>query len=239
MVLVTCVKNLYSPDLLVRAFVIHRLPVSRLRYKQKDLVVNGWGQLAVSYVAGLSETKHTKMYHKLFNMLRVKVVHPKDKTAKDNQCGTIYHNTPTHTYVGVSKRLLSVRFNVQLYIWTLANLLEWERCFATGHSVSMSNMEALTGLAWTCRNRAPPWASCPPPPPPHLQPDPSASIWFKSHEVTGLHHEPSAPPPLPIYNQILPLVSGSSRMPPIITFVSQILLQSKLSLLLVCCWFFL
>jgi len=47
------------------------------------------------------------MYHKPANNIRSMVVHPKDKTPKEHQCGTIYNTTcdndSSHTYIGETK----------------------------------------------------------------------------------------------------------------------------------------
>ena len=79
------------------------------------------------------------------NTLPSMVVHPKDKTPKEHQCGTIYimcDIDSSHTYIGETKRTLSQRFKVH------ANLDKpkgvGDHCQATGHSVSMKNTKVLT-----------------------------------------------------------------------------------------------
>ena len=53
------------------------------------------------------------MYHKPAYTLSSMIVHPKDKTPKEHQCGTIYNITcdidSSHTYIGETKRTLSQR----------------------------------------------------------------------------------------------------------------------------------
>ena len=77
--------------------------------------------LGLPYVARLSEqlgriykSHNIHMYHKPANTLRSMIVHPKDKTPKEYQCGTIYNITcdidSSHTYIGETKRTLRQRF---------------------------------------------------------------------------------------------------------------------------------
>ena len=77
--------------------------------------------LGLPYVQGTSEilariikSHGVNMYHKPTNTMSSMLAHPKDKTLKERQCGTIYHITcnddPKHTYIGESKWPLGVRF---------------------------------------------------------------------------------------------------------------------------------
>ena len=77
--------------------------------------------LGLLYVAGISEqlgpiykSYNIHMYHKPANTLHSMVVHPKDITPKEHQCGTIYNIScdidSSHTYIGETKRILSQRF---------------------------------------------------------------------------------------------------------------------------------
>ena len=65
-------------------------------------------------LARIFKSHGVNMYHKPTNTMRSMLVHTKDKTPKERQCGTIYHitctNDPKHTYVGESKQPLGVRF---------------------------------------------------------------------------------------------------------------------------------
>ena len=83
--------------------------------------------LGLPYVAGLSEqlgriykSHHIHMYHKLANTLRSMVVHPKDKTSKEHQCGTINSITcdidSSHTYIG-KPRDHSARYSKNTQTW--------------------------------------------------------------------------------------------------------------------------
>ena len=72
--------------------------------------------LRLPYVAGLSEqlgriykSHNIHMYHKPANTLRSMIVHPKDKTPKEHQCGTIY-NITCDVDIGETKRTFSQRF---------------------------------------------------------------------------------------------------------------------------------
>ena len=56
--------------------------------------------LGLPYVAGLSEqlrqlykSHNVHIYHKPANTLRSMILHPKEKTPKEHQCGTIYNIT--------------------------------------------------------------------------------------------------------------------------------------------------
>ena len=82
--------------------------------------------LGLLYVAGLSEqlgrmyTSHNiHMHHKPANTLRSIVVHVKDKTPKEYQCGSIYNITydsySSHTCIRETKRTLSQIFKEQTY----------------------------------------------------------------------------------------------------------------------------
>ena len=77
--------------------------------------------LELPYMAGLSQqlgridkSHNIHMYHKPANTLCSMIVHPKDKTPKEHQCGTICNVTcdidNSHTYIGETKRTLSQRF---------------------------------------------------------------------------------------------------------------------------------
>ena len=77
--------------------------------------------LGLLYVMGLPEqlsqtyqSYGVYLFHKPSNTIRSMLVHPKDKTPQDKLCGTIYHITcdddTHHTYIGETKRPLSVRF---------------------------------------------------------------------------------------------------------------------------------
>ena len=73
------------------------------------------------------------------------LVHPKDKTSKEKLCGTIYHITcdddTLHTYIGETKRPLSVRFKEHCKLDKPTGV--GDHCSATGHSVSMDNLRVL------------------------------------------------------------------------------------------------
>ena len=108
--------------------------------------------LGLPYVEGLSEQlartyqKHgVNMYHQASNTIRSLLVHPKDKTPKENQCGTIYQITcdvnPDHTYIGESKRPFSVRFKEHRNLDKPTGV--GDHCLNTGHSVSMENTRIL------------------------------------------------------------------------------------------------
>ena len=79
------------------------------------------------------------MYHKLANTLRSMVVHPKDKTHKEHQCGTIYNIMcdidSSHTYIGETKRTLGQRFKEHTNLDEPTGV--GDHCRATGHSVSL------------------------------------------------------------------------------------------------------
>ena len=109
--------------------------------------------LGLPYVAGLSEqlgqiykSHNVHMYHKLANTLRSMIVHPKDKTPKERQCGTIYNITcdidSSHTYIGETKRTLSQRFKEHTNLDKPTGV--GDHCRATGHSVSMKYTKVLT-----------------------------------------------------------------------------------------------
>lgn len=108
--------------------------------------------LGLPYVEGLSEklsrvykSHGVNMYHKAGNTLRSSLVHPKDKTPKEYQCGTIYHITcdidPSHTYIGESKRPFGVRFKEHTKLDKPTGV--GDHCNATGHSVSLENTKIL------------------------------------------------------------------------------------------------
>ena len=106
--------------------------------------------LGLPYVAGLSEqlgriykSHNIHMYHKPANTLRSMVVHPKEKTHKGHQCGTITCDIDSsHTYIGETKRTLSQRFKEHTNLDKPIG--EGDHCRATGHSVSMKNTQILT-----------------------------------------------------------------------------------------------
>ena len=91
--------------------------------------------------------------------MRSMLVHPKDKTPKERQCGTIYHITcnddPKHTYVGELKRPLWVRFKEHTKLDRPACVSQ--HCINTGHSLSITNIKVLErGLDWhRCKSRRP------------------------------------------------------------------------------------
>ncbi|KAK2180180.1 hypothetical protein NP493_454g04017 [Ridgeia piscesae] len=108
--------------------------------------------LGLPYVAGLSEqlghiykSHNIHMYHKPANTLHSMVVHPKDRTLKEHQCGTIYNIMcdidSSHTYIGETKRTLSQRFKEHTNLDKPTGV---DHCQATGHSVSMKNTKVLT-----------------------------------------------------------------------------------------------
>ena len=77
--------------------------------------------LELPYIQGSSEqlsrtyqSHGVYLFHKPSNTIRSMLVHPKDKTPKEKLCGTIYHiscdDDILHTYIGETKRPLSVRF---------------------------------------------------------------------------------------------------------------------------------
>ena len=67
------------------------------------------------------------------------------KTSKGKLCSTIYHITcdddTHHTYIGVTKRPLSVRFKEHCKLDKPTGVEN--HCNATGHSVSMDNLKVL------------------------------------------------------------------------------------------------
>ena len=110
--------------------------------------------LGIPYIAGLSEqlgrvykSHGVHMFHKPANTLRSKLVHPKDKTPMEGQCGTIYHITcstdPNHTYVGESKRTVSQRFKEHTKLDAEIPTAVAEHTIATGHTVSIQNVKVL------------------------------------------------------------------------------------------------
>jgi len=86
------------------------------------------------------------MYHKPANALRPVTVHPKDRTPKEHQCGTIYHmthdNNSNHTYIGETKKPLSQIYKEHSNLDKPTGV--GDLCRATGHSVSMGNNKDLT-----------------------------------------------------------------------------------------------
>ena len=100
--------------------------------------------LGVPYIQGLSEQlSQTYQSHGVY--MFHKPIHPKDKTPKEKLCGTIYHITcdedTHHTYIGETKRPLSVRFKEQCKLDKPTGI--GDHCNATGHSVSMDSMKVL------------------------------------------------------------------------------------------------
>ena len=73
-------------------------------------------------------------------------VHPKDKTPKEHECGTIYNITcdieSSHTYIGETKRTLGQRFKEHTNLDKPTGV--GDHCRATVHSVSMKNTKVLT-----------------------------------------------------------------------------------------------
>ncbi|KAK2187211.1 hypothetical protein NP493_175g03004 [Ridgeia piscesae] len=109
--------------------------------------------LGLPYVAGLLEQlgricklHNIHMYHKSVNTLCSMVVHPKDKTPKEHQCGTIYNIMcdidSSHTCIGETKRTLSQRFKKHTNLDKPTGV--GDNCWATRHSVSMKNIKVLT-----------------------------------------------------------------------------------------------
>ena len=99
--------------------------------------------LGLPYIQGLSEqlsrtyqSHGVYLFHKPSNTIRSMLVHPKDKTPKEKLCGTIYHITcdddTLHTYIGETKRPLSVRFKEHCKLDKPTGV--GEHCNATGHS---------------------------------------------------------------------------------------------------------
>ena len=108
--------------------------------------------VGLPYVEGVSDklarvyrSHGIHMYHKPSNTIRSMLVHPKDKTPKERQCGTIYHITcdvdPTHTYIGETKRPFGTRFKEHTKLDKPTRV--GDHCNATGHSVSMENTKIL------------------------------------------------------------------------------------------------
>ena len=111
--------------------------------------------LGLPYIQGLSEqlsrtyqSHGVYLFHKPSNTTRsmlVHHVHPKDKTSKEKLCGTIYNITcdddTLHTYIGETKRPLSVRFKEHCKLDKPTGV--GDHCNATGHSVSMDNLRVL------------------------------------------------------------------------------------------------
>ena len=75
--------------------------------------------IALPYIKGVSESltrvfkkQGVHTYHKPINTLRSILVHPKDKTPKEQQAGTVYHipcKSCPDTYIGETARLLATR----------------------------------------------------------------------------------------------------------------------------------
>ena len=78
--------------------------------------------------------------------LRSIIVHPKDKTPKEHQYGTIYNIMcdidSSHTYIRETNRTLSQRFKEHTNLDKPTGV--GDHCRATGHSVSMKNTNVLT-----------------------------------------------------------------------------------------------
>ena len=74
------------------------------------------------------------------------VVHPKDKTPKEHQCGTIYNITcdmdSSHTYISETKRTLNQRFKEHTNLDKPTGV--GDNCWATRQSVSLKNTKILT-----------------------------------------------------------------------------------------------
>ena len=82
----------------------------------------------------------------IVNILFMAPRHPRDKTPKEHQCGTIYNITcdsdSSHTYIGETKRTLSQRFKEHTNLDKPTGV--GDHCRATGHSVSMKNTKIMT-----------------------------------------------------------------------------------------------
>ena len=107
--------------------------------------------LPLPYVQGLSEElqriykEHgVKVYHKPTNTLKSLLVHPKDKTATANKCGTIY-NLPCDNcedfYIGESERTLGKRYKEHTQTHQGSAVLEHIQ--NTGHSFSFDDLTIL------------------------------------------------------------------------------------------------
>jgi len=146
------------------------------------------------------------MYHKPANTLRSKLVHPKDKTPTEHQCGTIYHitcdNDHGHTYIGESKRPLNQRFKEHRNLDHPTGV--GEHCLATGHSVSIQNVKVLAREKQWHRRKV------------------KEAIYIKQRAPTMNRDQGYQLPP--IYNQLIPPVTES-----IITMTSPIVDTTSIS----------
>ena len=90
-------------------------------------------------------TTRAQLYVTTAEDRKAEISHVQGQNPKGKLCGTIYHitcddDTP-HTYIGETKRPLSVRFKEHCKLNKPARV--GDRCNATGDSVSMDNLRVL------------------------------------------------------------------------------------------------
>ena len=106
--------------------------------------------IAIPYIKGISESlarvfkkQGVHTYHKPFNTLRSILVHPKDKTPKEQQTGIIYHipcKSCPGTYVGETARTLATRVEEHKKISSSAI---HEHVSNTGHTINWADTKIL------------------------------------------------------------------------------------------------
>ena len=116
--------------------------------------------IALPYIKGVSESLarvfkkqgiHT--YHKPINTIRSILVHPKDKTPKDQQTGTIYHipcQTCTSTYIGETARPLATR--MEEHKKNSSSAVN-EHLTSTGHMINWAETKIIERDANTLRRK--------------------------------------------------------------------------------------
>jgi hypothetical protein len=118
--------------------------------------------VCVPYVQGLSEhlqriykSYGVSSYHKPFNTLRSLLVHPKDKTLKQQQCGVVYHikcGSCEAEYVGETARSLDIRYKEHTSRKSTNSAVK-EHLETTGHNCSLVDVKILDKEANWYRRR--------------------------------------------------------------------------------------